>query len=194
MPSLRKFMSPVMSRYPPEGVIGDTVTLEAITVDNRTLCWLDMMLDGGLELPSDLWTSTDGSPSFVLLLDGAPGTGKTTFALELCYNLTANRQPHTDMPWSSLYVSTETQGNRILENATRYGWNTGFFNVLKGEDRILEWPLCNLLGREHFKGDNPSSYLRTLIKEYLKTFPLPGGVFEDVFYQKFTRRTRSHQM
>lgn len=174
MPQLRTFMSPVMSRFPTEGGEGP-VKLEPVTVNRRQLYWLDEMLEGGLELPADVWDSDHGNPSFVLLLGGPPGTGKTTFALELCYNLATNDQPAGGQKWDSLYVSAETPGNRIEENALRFGWERAAFKVLSAEDALFEPCRCNILGCERVRAANPADFLDRLVSAYGYKFPSGTG-------------------
>lgn len=181
-------MSPVMSRSPAEGV-ADDCTLEQLEVNGKKLYWLDEMLGGGFEIPEDLWDTPDKTPSFLLLLGGPPGTGKTTFALELCYNLARNDQPKQcprkimrEKPWTSLYVSLETPGKRIIENAKSFGWQEDFFNYLNpGNDHFpavpeLESLRCNILGNEHFRGTadaafNPANNFWNLVQGYLRANP-----------------------
>ncbi len=128
MKSLRTFMWPVYYRLPSVGVPGPIHLHPVTKADGEPIYWLDEMLNGGLAIPDRTWSRDDAS--FLMLLAGAPGTGKSTFALELCYNLARKLQPGDREAWCSLYVSGESSTTRILDNARSFGWSM---------DHIIGW-------------------------------------------------------
>jgi KaiC/GvpD/RAD55 family RecA-like ATPase len=162
------------------------VQLCHVKVNGRPLYWLDEMLEGGIEIPTDLWEKEEGSPSFIVLLAGPPGTGKTTFALELCYNLARFRQPpwptsgnpwpSSDTSWRSLYVSSETPGHRIIENAGSLGWTQEFFHNYS-LDNTIHFGRCNVYGNEHLQSPSqgthlePSVFFQQIAQIYTQSAP-----------------------
>lgn len=89
------------------------------------LFWLDEMLgnrfdgeESGLYLPED----ESGRP-FVLVVSGPPGTAKSTFALQLCYNFACSEDGKSgNVRPSSLYITTETSDQHIVDKARNFGW------------------------------------------------------------------------
>lgn len=136
-----------------ESAPDNAVVLHHVNIGNRKLYWLDEMLYGGLLIPDDLWESYEGSPSFSLLIAGPPGTGKTTFALELCYNL-ASKAQKDGSTFCSLFVSSETPSQRIIENALSFGWDGKFFRrhskaTFEDRDDPIQLDCCNVVGSEY---------------------------------------------
>ena len=70
--------------------------------------WFDELFGKGMKV------FNENNP-VTLLIKGPPGSGKTTFALELCYRLTFK-----DI--RSTYVSFESKGEQIIKNAKKYNW------------------------------------------------------------------------
>jgi len=82
--------------------IGDDITKE--------VSWLDELFRGGIK-------TFDDKP-ITFLVKGPPGSGKTTFVLELCYKLA------TIEKMKSLYISIDTESKQIIRNAKDFGWVT----------------------------------------------------------------------
>lgn len=120
------------------------------TDQSQRTSWLDEMLNGGLELPS--LHRGDNQRSFILLLTGAPGTGKSTFALQLCQNLVSCNQP--DDNWlRPLYISYEASTKRVIENAKDFGWCDfvplgDSATVATKEDNLGDIRFCEVLGSD----------------------------------------------
>lgn len=116
--------------------------------DLSHICWLDELLTGGIHLYENEVREKNGSePPFVLLLAGPPGSGKTTLALQLCYNLATKGQKSTGDCVRSLYISTESRTHHILENAAAFGWDTS--KIVEFEDSLPAYPArCAVYGSE----------------------------------------------
>lgn len=71
------------------------------------LCWLDELLNGGIHLPR----RQGGSRALSILVTGSPGTGKSTFASELCYRW-AKRWPD----FTAEYITTEAHRPWLIDN------------------------------------------------------------------------------
>lgn len=78
------------------------------------ISWLDLLLKGGLKLPNS-------DKPLSILLAGPPGSGKTTFALELCYELAKNEVGNSQA-LSTFYISTDQESNAIIQNAIDFGY------------------------------------------------------------------------
>ena len=74
----------------------------------HSVSWLDEILRGGIKIFND--------KPITLLVKGPPGSGKTTFALELCYRLAINKTH----PIKSLYISVDSDSEQIIRNAKNY--------------------------------------------------------------------------
>lgn len=118
--------------------------------DANQVFLFDDLLGGGIVVPDDIIEARLGktlnpltpddypksgvAPGLLMLVTGAPGSGKTTFALELCYRLAlsdnSNFDPRMKNGLSSIYVSAEASARSIVQNATSYGWKEGIFYKL----------------------------------------------------------------
>lgn len=94
---------------------------------DQELCWLDEMLgtssEPGASKASGLFIPHGGNHErpYVLIVSGPPGSAKSTFALEVCYQLVENGDG------SALYVTTETSDEHILKKAQAFGWKQDVF-------------------------------------------------------------------
>jgi predicted ATP-dependent serine protease len=93
---------------------------------NYGTCWLDELFEGGIVLPE---TGEGGKKALTMLLSGPPGTGKTTFAMELCCRLAesprrTNEQSLDEVkrPLKSLYLTTESHKDWMMQNVRSFGW------------------------------------------------------------------------
>lgn len=182
MPRWKTFMSPVCYRVPAEGAhpvdAADTCTVvrRLPSVDSNDpgqLYWLDEMLNGGLEIPASVSDADGGraSPPFLLLLAGPPGAGKSSFALELCYNLGRHPQTSAGVDYlNSLYISTEHPARRVIENTQSFGWHLGggqnsadvfaeYKTFVRDGGQALDHGVCVVMGLEA-PSDPPAGPLR----------------------------------
>ena len=134
---LRTFMSPVFHKAPLGS--GDNL-LPFPGAENQTYL-LDDLLGGGIVIPNHILQAlppaggTGGIPpqtdhrGLFVLLTGPPGSGKSTFALELCYRLAIHPNEglggHATDGISSIYISTESATDAIRQNAESFGWGRG---------------------------------------------------------------------
>lgn len=89
------------------------------TPTKQTLSWFDKMFEGGIALPKG------DSPilrPITMLVSGPPGCGKTTLISELCYRLAVNEQGN-EKALSTLYISTDAETSRMIDNTADLGWN-----------------------------------------------------------------------
>ena len=102
----------------------------------HTVSWLDELFRGGIEV--------DDNNPITLLIKGPPGSGKTTFALELCYRLANSTENST----ASTYVSLESESEQIIKNATKFGWRKDAMEKIQAnsEDKTTILHVC---GAEH---------------------------------------------
>lgn len=84
------------------------------------MCWFDSLLNNGIEIPQQLQEFK--RRPLIWLVSGPPGTGKTTFVLEMCSRLSAKPQPDTKEPIYSIYYSCESPVTAIKENIKSFGW------------------------------------------------------------------------
>lgn len=93
---------------------------------SRYISWFDELLRGELTL--------QGEDPLTLLITGPPGSGKTIFALELCYRLAKTRRLF------SLSISTDAETNQIIENAKSLGWKDAVDLILPFKGRPPDNP------------------------------------------------------
>ena len=84
-----------------------------------TVSWLDELFRGGIKV--------DDNNPITLLIKGPPGSGKTTFALELCYRLAKS----TENSAVSTYMSLESESKQIRDNAAEFGWEKTDMETIK---------------------------------------------------------------
>jgi DNA polymerase III delta prime subunit len=94
----------------------------------RITSWLDELLDGGFEVPVHKGGKRQ---ALGILLTGPPGTGKSTFALELAYRWSClagtDLPPHIQeitgkRPLQILYATLEATAEEMILNAASYQW------------------------------------------------------------------------
>lgn len=106
---------------------------------------LDELLGGGIVVPDNVVEDklrtndkapTHTKPGLLMLVTGSPGSGKSTFALELCYRLSLSCNDNSALHEylkkgiSSIYVSAEASSRSLIQNAVSYGWKEDAFHIL----------------------------------------------------------------
>ena len=112
---MRTFLSPVMYRKKL-----DASDLVPLVKRGEHVCWFDSLLNGGVIIPPEL-QEYQRRP-LIWLVSGPPGTGKTTFVLEMCARLSKTLQPDTGEPITSVYYSCESPVEAIQENIQSFRW------------------------------------------------------------------------
>jgi KaiC/GvpD/RAD55 family RecA-like ATPase len=88
--------------------------------EGQAISWFDELLEGGIELfTPDIFMGKKKDQKIMpitFLITGPPGSGKTTFAIELCYRMAieGNKLSH--------YISTESESYKLIENAVSFGY------------------------------------------------------------------------
>lgn len=168
MKRLKTYMSPVIYRTPALDGEREPKALLPVCDRDKKLYWLDEMLNGGLAIPERVWNRKDRS--FLLLLAGPPGTGKSTFALELCLNLAKHEQAD-GRTWESLYISAESPTQRIIENAKSFGWDDSLLAEFSQED---------LTNSQSAGASNCVVYGSDVADKGLNNYTRPGEFFESI--------------
>jgi KaiC/GvpD/RAD55 family RecA-like ATPase len=119
------------------------------------ISWLDKLLKGGILLPH-----AEGKP-LLFLVKGPPGSGKTTFVLELCYRL-------AQAGLFSLYVSIDAETDRLIENAKSFGWQDADDRILTFEGRKPDVQAVAVWGRDKIKGGTLTEIVTNAQKELLE--------------------------
>lgn len=89
---------------------------------SRHVSWFDELFEGGIAIPT---CHRDEHRALTILISGPPGSGKSTLALELAYHLREENPPGVGEAdkWHTLYVTSESSENWLLEKFDAYGWN-----------------------------------------------------------------------
>jgi KaiC/GvpD/RAD55 family RecA-like ATPase len=96
----------------------------------RATAWLDELLDGGFEIPV---VKGGERQALGILLTGPPGSGKSTFALELAYRWSCvegrDLPPHIQeftgkKPLQVLYATFEATAEEMIHNASSFEWKS----------------------------------------------------------------------
>ena len=85
----------------------------------QNISWFDKLFDGGILIPDS--SEKDFKP-LTFLVTGPPGSGKTTLSSELCYRLAKNEQGNPENLFT-LYISTDTETDKFIENTADLGWD-----------------------------------------------------------------------
>lgn len=136
-------------------------TIAFDTNGQQVISWFDNLFEGGISLPKG---DTDILRPLTMLVSGPPGTGKTTLISELCYRLARNEQGNAE-PLSTLYISTDAETDRMIQNAVDFGWDDAEkYFIPFDPDGNLE------LGRESIIGVwGREKFLRSLGQQELLT-------------------------
>lgn len=127
---IKTFISPVTYR---ETLSGEK--LVPLKKYGEEVCWFDSLLNGGIQIPPEL--ANYHRRPLIWLVSGPPGTGKTTFILELCSKLAALPQPDTGEPLYSVYYSAESPVPAIQENMRSFQWPQASDSLrIIGEDKL----------------------------------------------------------
>ncbi len=111
---------------------GDFENAKIPSLDSMDVSWFDRLFDGGIHLP-DMEIKENEKPAepiegkpLTFLISGPPGSGKSSLALEICYQLTRccniKNNPNKGKGLFSLYLSTETCAIQLKKNALSLGW------------------------------------------------------------------------
>jgi KaiC/GvpD/RAD55 family RecA-like ATPase len=89
----------------------------------KQVSWFDELFDGGIAIPL---SQGNEQRALTILISGPPGSGKSTLALEFAYHLRRENYQKDDKSdrWHTLYVTSESSEDWLLEKWKSYGWNT----------------------------------------------------------------------
>lgn len=119
----------------------------------QQLSWFDKLFEGGLLLPNG---KSKILRPMTMLVSGPPGCGKTSLITELCYRLAVNEQGN-ERKLSTLYISTDAETGRMIDNAVDLGWDKArnYFIPFDPEDKKTKLrkgmnSMVGVWGREKF--------------------------------------------
>jgi len=135
-----------VARFEPAEIAFDTDEREPIS-------WFDNLFEGGILLPEE---TDETLRPLTMLVSGPPGSGKTTLVTELCYRLAVNNQKNK-RPLSTLYISTDADTDRMINNAVDLGWDRAkdyfqSFDLKDKDPKVKSYlkSIINVWGREKF--------------------------------------------
>ncbi len=185
---LKTYMSQVFFKAPGESE--PQPMLAAAEQRKKEVYLLDELLGGGIVIPNDILLARLGdannkpeytTPGLVVLLTGAPGSGKSTFALELCSRLASefsdNGQLHPRFTKgiSSVYLSAEASSESLIQNAGSFGWKPAVFtrmpktvtDLREKTNRVFIYGR-ELIGKE---ATDPKAFIEHLLRSMEQYFP-----------------------
>ncbi len=99
--------------------------------EDGRVSWFDRLLGGGIEVPNEAVAGSKPR-SLIMLLSGAPGTGKTTFALELATRVALSEDPGA----LALYLSLEEPAQNLVRKCRLNDWCPPSGNVKEYDDFV----------------------------------------------------------
>ena len=135
-----------------------------LCLGNKTpdhVSWFDELFKGAIEWSGDMQLAEKNQP-ITMLVKGPPGSGKTTFVLELCYRLSLHRERIR-----STYISLESTGNQIFANADKYGWREASTNMQVMNKNRQSTSLVSICGSEFF--NRLLTKKRLIVKDFIRS-------------------------
>ncbi|MBW8002183.1 MAG: hypothetical protein FVQ80_09175 [Planctomycetes bacterium] len=185
-PKLKTFMSPVYQR--------SKAKLIEFPNSKQQLCMLDELLEGGIAIPKEILKGIESReenkliPGLLMLLSGPPGSGKSTFNLELCCRLASESNLElgkiAEDGISSMYISSESQTTFLIEQAGNFGWNKNNKDIIVPWGKTSSSPAVHIYGREHSElseKKTPEEYFELIHERWSERFGKTGKASIIVF-------------
>ena len=97
---------------------------------------LDILLNGGLELPKNTLEKSPDSKGIIILIKGRPGVGKSTIALQIVYAIAKHiiEKPEFHGKYGPYYFNIETEYYDILDKLLNMKLNQIFHELMKDKE------------------------------------------------------------
>jgi KaiC/GvpD/RAD55 family RecA-like ATPase len=146
------------------------------------ISWFDKLFEGGLRLPEITSNRAEDGQNIkpiTMLIMGPPGSGKSTLAMEICYRLAlpkmidptqANEEENREFTnLSSLYISLDTESQRILDKADNFGWSYPHYPIWdiysNNQSEYEKPPMIQIWGKDHIWRDSKNQEQKKFISE-----------------------------